>query len=179
MCVRRTLLSRGALIAGVVLAPFSAQALPWDRDMARQQSYQPGELARSPAEGTVAVGQRPFNMTLDEGEKKLENPIPFTLDSVWRGQHFYRVNCLPCHGATGNGKGPVAVNPLAVSLAVPNILDAFYKERKDGRIYTIMMMGGSNMPRYGYKFSETERWDIVNYVRFLQGRNVEGMKRPE
>lgn len=148
-------------------------ALPWDVDMYKQQSYKPGELARAPVEGTVPVGFKPFTMTIDEAEAQLENPVLFSKDSVIRGKRLYSSNCTPCHGPSGNAEGPVG--PL---MAVPSLLTDFYKQKKDGRIYGVIKIGGSNMPRYGFKFSEREHWDLVNYIRFLQGRDVAGLTRP-
>ena len=36
------------------------------------------------------------------------------------------------------------------------------------------------MPRYGYKFSDQEQWDVINYLRFLQGtKTIDGMNPPQ
>ena len=156
------------LVAGV------AAALPWDRDMYEQESLMSNEVARNPVKGTVPLGRRPFTLSTDDADKQLSNPTPVSLDSVWRGQRVYNSNCSTCHGLKGDAKAPVGAQ-----LPVPNLLDAFYKQRTDGRIFGVIYHGGAVMPRYGYKFSTREIWDIVNYVRFLQGREVEGMKRPQ
>lgn len=168
------LLKQLSLSLGVCFFSVSqAHALPWDADMYKQQSYKPGELARAPVHGTVPVGYKPFTMTIDEAEAQLENPVLFSKDSVIRGKRLYSSNCTPCHGPSASADGPVSS-----LMAVPSLLTDFYKQKKDGRIYGVIKIGGSNMPRYGFKFSEREHWDLVNYIRFLQGRDVAGLTRP-
>ncbi len=158
----------------LVLFSSSALALPWDQDLFKQQSFKANEMSRAPAEGTVPRGYKPFTMTVEEAATNLKNPVPADRDSVWSGQRLYNSNCYTCHGKKGEGNGPVGPQ-----MAVPSLLDDFYKNRTDGRIFGVIKLGGANMPRYGFKFSDKEHWDIVNYVRFLQGKNVTGMKRPQ
>ena len=159
-------------LCGLLSISESAEALPWDTDLFSQQSLKANEVARAPVKGTVPVGHTPFKMTTEEAAAKLKNPVQLSKQSALRGRRLYNANCLTCHGSLGVGNGPVG--PL---MAVPNITTDAYANKADGSIYGAMMNGGSNMPRYGYKFSEAERWDIVNYVRFLQGRDVAGLER--
>ncbi len=151
-----------------------AFAFPWDTDLNKQQSLKANEIGRAPAKGSIAIGAESFDMTLDDAEKKLSNPVPFSFDSVWRGRRLYTVQCATCHGQLAAGDGPVG--PL---MSVPNLNQDIYKNRGDGRIYAVIQLGGASMPRYGYKLSIDDKWDLVNYVRFLQGRDVSGMKRAE
>ena len=164
-------------VFGLLLAVEEASALPWDIDMYHQQSLQPFELPRAPVKGTVPMGYKPVTMTADEMDEKLRNPTAADFNSVWRGKRLYSVNCYTCHGTLGDGKGPIGKTGV---LPVPNLLDNFYMNRTDGRIYAVLHFGGAAMPRYGYKFSEQEHWDVINYVRFLQGKvQVPGMELPK
>ena len=178
MCGKITLIAQRVAFAAVMLGTVSsAHALPWDQDMYSQESLQSNEVARAPVKGTVAIGQRPFKMSADDADQGLQNPQPATLHSVWHGQRLYNANCLTCHGKKGDAKSPIGASG---ALPVPNLLEDFYKKRGDGRFYAVIHNGGAAMPRYGYKFSPQEYWDIINYVRFLQGvKDVPGMKRPE
>lgn len=164
------------LIALTILIVTNAYALPGDYDMYRQQSLEANEVSRAPITGTVPRGHKPFiYKTVEEGQDKLINPEAKTKNSVWRGRRLYNSNCQTCHGLSGDGKGPVG--PL---LAVPNILTDFYSSTPDGRIFSVLTLGLRNMPRYGYKFSEKEKWDLVNYIRFLQKKfEVQEIARPQ
>lgn len=177
MCARESVALRVAvllLVCGVVV-PSSSFALPWDVDMYRQASKKPGEMVRAPVPGTVPVGRRPFTMTVEEADKSLKNPVAFSRESVWRGKRLWNANCSSCHGLSGASDSEVA----KVFLGIPNLLGDLYKQRSDGRIFGVIYHGQNSMPRYGYKFSADEQWDIVNYLRFLQGRDVEGIERPQ
>ncbi len=164
----------------VCLLSEKAAALPWDIDMYKQESFKANEIARAPAKNTVPLGHSPFRMTNEEAAKSLTNPTTFSFDSVWRGQRLYNSNCWTCHGKSGAAEGPVAKQS---ALGIPDLLTDFYRNSPDGKVFAVIYNGGSNMPRYGFKFSKTEIWDIVNYLRFLQGQDVEGqgserLKRP-
>ncbi len=167
-----------AVTLGLVICLFTnkASALPWDTDMYKQQSYKANEMARAPVKGTIPKGFKPFRLSNEEAAQQLTNPTDATAESVWRGQRLYNANCWACHGKTGDGKGPVG---LEGSLGVPNLLDDFYVGSADGKVFGVIYNGGANMPRYGYKFSHDDIWDMVNYLRFLQGKvQVEGVKKP-
>ena len=160
------------LLSVVVLSVSSdSMALPWDQDMYSQQSLKSNEMARSPMEGTVPIGRRAYVMPKEEMEKQ-ENPVRVSQDSVWTGRRLWNANCTVCHGMTGASDGA-----LSKKLAVPNILGDFYKNKTDGKIFSVIHHGQGQMPRYGYKFSIKEHWHIVNYLRFLQGKDVPGIPR--
>lgn len=164
-----------ALVIGIFVWQNNAQALPWDIDMFSQESLQSNEVARAPAKGTVAVGRKPFTMTTDEAEAKLQNPQEATFHSVWNGQRLYNINCVTCHGRKGDGKGPVGPQ-----IAAPDLTNDLYVKKSDGRAFAVIHNGGTAMPRYGFKFSEKDHWDVVNYLRVLQKvKKVPGIKIPE
>ena len=39
----------------------------------------------------------------------------------------------------------------------------------DGYIYGMIRVGRGNIPAYGHRISHFDRWNIVNYLRVLQG----------
>lgn len=157
------------LVAFIALVSVSnSYSLPWDTDMNKQQSYQPGEIARAIPENTVPYGSTDdelsgtLKMTLEESEK-LVNPVKSSHDSIQRGKRYYSMNCITCHGEKGDGAGPVGPQ-----VGAPSLLTDLYKNRPEGRIFGVIKLGGTAMPRYGYKLSVKEIWDTVNYVRYLQ-----------
>ncbi len=96
----------------------------------------------------------------DDVADGLVNPVAADLRSLENGKVKYGVYCAPCHGTTGAADGPVSkvflgVLPLVVS-----------KSRTDGHLYTTIAYGRRRMPAYS-RLTLQERWDIVNYVRYL------------
>lgn len=95
------------------------------------------------------------------------NPVPPNPDSIAAGEALYLENCLPCHGSTGAGDGPVGrtLNPPPADLTLhtqPGV-------HPDGRLYNWITNGfqDSVMPAFNEKLSNEERWHLVNYIRTL------------
>jgi mono/diheme cytochrome c family protein len=121
-----------------------------------------------PPEGSVPVtgGEAPVSNVVDADSDVLVNPNPMSLASLENGRKQYMTYCITCHGKDGNGDGPVSMTspqkgpfagvlPLAVAAA-----------RSDGHVYTTIRYGRRRMPSYG-RIPSADRWDIVNYVRYM------------
>jgi mono/diheme cytochrome c family protein len=102
-----------------------------------------------------------------------KNPVAYDDASKKRGAELYKVNCSQCHGLTGNGEGGVGAKWGGPDV-VPHIGDASkYGDTgryPDGFFYHNIIVGKNLMPSFGYKLTTHEVWDIVNYVRELQGK---------
>jgi mono/diheme cytochrome c family protein len=94
----------------------------------------------------------------------LPNPTAPNPASILNGRKYYQINCAVCHGDTGNGDGPVT----KFNLPVPSLLTATARSRTDGYLYGIIRNGRGLMPTYN-RIESMDRWDVVNYVRGLQG----------
>lgn len=96
----------------------------------------------------------------------LPNPVPVTEESVMRGQELFLRFCAPCHGPNGDGVSgyiiPAGYPPYPLT---SDRVVAF----PDGYIYGMIRMGRGNMPSYGHRVSHFDRWNMVNYLRVLQG----------
>ncbi|MGE9269745.1 MAG: c-type cytochrome [Verrucomicrobiales bacterium] len=84
-----------------------------------------------------------------------------------RGEEMYHVNCMPCHGASGDGLG------IATSFGVPGVanltLDNFGSgSYPDGRMFDVISHGKGNMGAYKHNLSIRDRWAVIAYVRALQ-----------
>jgi mono/diheme cytochrome c family protein len=95
------------------------------------------------------------------------NPIPASGESIAAGQALYSANCASCHGPTGKGDGPVGLtlNPRPADLsqhAIPGV-------HTDAQLYEWITNGfpGSAMPAWKSKLSDTDRWNLVNFIRTL------------
>ncbi len=162
-----------AIAAGLLLAgcqekvgsssPFN---VPWSTDMYTQPSVYPQQQAYDSAPGTVPVAAEPPALP-HAASDKLKNPVLFTRESVARGKVVYETFCVPCHGVGGKGDGLVA----AKFVPPPPLDGPAAKGRTDGYIYATIRLGSLStlMPAYGYRMTEQQRWDVVNYVRSLQG----------
>ena len=148
----------------LAIAPALALAWPWSRDMMNQPSIKPQEGVMTPfPKNSIPVGglETPGLGRLES--YRLANPVPATPASVARGKTYFAVFCVPCHGVSGRGDGPVAKK-----LPVPpmDLTNAFIqKDSFDSWVFAMITHGGRVMPAYKADLSVSERWDIVNYVR--------------
>lgn len=94
----------------------------------------------------------------------LVNPTPASDASIENGHKYYQINCVPCHGDAGMGDGPVT------KYGMPGIalLSDVTRGRTDGYIFGMIRNGRGLMPPYN-RIEEMDRWDVVNYLRGLQG----------
>lgn len=96
---------------------------------------------------------------------------PLSADSLVlaRGAWVFETYCAVCHGANGEGNGPVVGPgkfPLGPDLRIPTT-----QARSDGYIYAIVKAGRGLMPSYR-RIPPADRWALVTYVRQLQGQGA-------
>jgi mono/diheme cytochrome c family protein len=104
-----------------------------------------------------------------ESMSSLVNPVVADSASVNRGRKYFQINCAVCHGPLGMGNGVVVkygVFPPAIGAGSPAA-----NQRSDGYIFGIIRNGRNLMPSYN-RIEEANRWDIVNYLRTLQGKSA-------
>jgi copper transport protein len=111
--------------------------------------------------GTIVFAQSPIE------QSGPINPIPPNAISVAAGKAIYQEKCVPCHGESGKGDGPVGLtlNPRPADLtqhAVPGV-------HTDGQLFEWITNGfpGSVMPPFRQALSDDDRWNIVNFIRTL------------
>ena len=104
--------------------------------------------------------QRGFDRT-----SALTSPIHTTEATVARGRGVYLERCAPCHGIGGRGDGPLsaALDPRPADL----VLHA--PQHTDGELYFFVSRGvpGTAMPVWREALTETQRWEVVAYLRAL------------
>lgn len=110
--------------------------------------------------------------TLDSIGAMVTNPTPVSEASLANGRLYYQINCAVCHGLAGAGDGSAVRYGM---IPMPIITDAT-KARSDGYLYAMIRNGRGAMPSYN-RIEESDRWDVVNYVRSLQGL-VTGVQAP-
>jgi len=139
--------------------PFAAGNLP----------ARPGEWNIGQPEGLEDVPP-PFtqadNLDMAEVVMTLENPVEPTEASIARGEELFLRFCAPCHGPNG-----VGVTGYIILAGYPpySLISERVQEFPDGLLYGMIRMGRGNMPAYGHRITHFDRWNVVNYLRVLQG----------
>lgn len=163
-------------------------------DMDFQPRYNPqsesvffgdGRTMRTPPAGTIAFGGNDYfsdsgRPRLDPDFAQLDDrfyrgksgkdfiakaPIEIDLKVLKRGRERFNINCSPCHGRTGDGKGIVTQYGL---VGVPSYHDDRLRKITDGEIFHVITNGKGLMSPYQYQIKPADRWAIVAYVRALQ-----------
>jgi mono/diheme cytochrome c family protein len=98
-----------------------------------------------------------------------KNPIAPTQDSITAGQKIYSKTCIMCHGKTGDADGPAVIE---LNIHPARLSDPQLNTESDGALFWKITTGKRPMPAYGRRFSETDRWNLVNYIRTLPKREV-------
>ncbi len=105
------------------------------------------------------------NMQALDAMSAIANPTAMSQASLDRGRKAYQINCAVCHGAAGDAKGTV----VKFGVYPPALATGSATTRADGYIFGIIRNGRNTMPSYN-RIDESVRWDIVNYIRALQGK---------
>ena len=93
-----------------------------------------------------------------------KNPIAPTQDSIAAGQKIYSKTCAMCHGKGGDADGPAVIE---LNIHPAKLSDPKLANESDGSLFWKITTGKKPMPAYGKRLSETDRWNLVNYVRTL------------
>jgi hypothetical protein len=94
------------------------------------------------------------------------NPMPISAELLKRGQQRFTINCTPCHGATGEGKG--ITQKIGAMAVVANLHDKRIVELPDGELFFVITSGRNLMGAYGANVTVEDRWAIIAYLRALQ-----------
>ena len=137
------------------------------------QLHIPGTIARSTplqsANGPVyPYEDSPINTGHITGTTNFieTNPLPITAELLKRGQQRFTINCTPCHGATGEGKG--ITQKIGAMAVVANLHDKRIVELPDGELFFVITNGRNLMGAYGANITVEDRWAIIAYLRALQ-----------
>ena len=94
------------------------------------------------------------------------NPVPADDVSISRGKTLFSINCVMCHGETGEGNGPVSG---LIANKPANLTSIITQSKTDGTLFMTITNGvESKMPPMVENFTVRDRWDLVNYIRTLE-----------
>jgi len=144
-----------------------------DQEAIQAQGYDPffkdGISALVPAEHTQPVGFIPYKYASDlmAAIRENKNPLAGQMDeeTLMVGQKYYITNCMVCHGQSGKGDGPVSKK---YPLPMPSLLSDKIRGWNDANIYHVITMGQGTMGPYASHIPQADRWQVVNYIRYLQ-----------
>jgi len=165
-----------------LVCPLLLTACEWFTDFKRQPSIWTWEQVKDsmtasrgnpqmsvPTVGTAVAGYQvsygALPATIDS-MAGLRNPTAASDSSLANGRKYFQINCAVCHGDRAMGDGP------ATRFGMPgiNLVTDVTKTRTDGYIFGMIRNGRGLMPPYN-RIEELDRWDVVNYLRALQGVN--------
>jgi mono/diheme cytochrome c family protein len=138
----------------------------------RQAAPSSPPVAPSPAAPKTS-GAAPADWSVTAEDAALPNPLTASPENLSRGQELFRRHCTACHGSSGKGDGPIALQWARLPR------DLTHPERQarltDGEIFTKISQGhrsGSDviMPGLSNRLSADDRWRIVIYVRTLKAK---------
>jgi mono/diheme cytochrome c family protein len=119
---------------------------------------------------TKAQGNATTPWEAPEDATKVENPVKATPNGLKQAAQMYQENCVPCHGKTGAGDGPAATS---LTPKPANFTDAkLMSKATDGELFWKMSNGRGPMPAWKDQLSDTQRWQLVNYLRTLAGKST-------
>lgn len=125
--------------------------------------------SRVPPANTAPIGFTRYRYPKDPdlASKELRNPYEGMMTDaiLLTGQNYFNTNCMVCHGMRGKGDGPLkGVYPLPI----PALTSDKVKNWPPGHIYHVITMGQGTMGPYDSHVPAAYRWQVVNYIRYLQ-----------
>lgn len=155
--------------------------MPKLRPQAANSFFKDGLSSQQPLAGTVARGSpwqdSPENTGRIPGTTNfvVTIPVPVTQQLLARGRDRYNINCSPCHGAQGDGKGITTKFGMAVIADLHDVTTRKVPQQPDGEIFNTMSNGKGLMQGYAANVTIADRWAIVAYVRALQRSHLGSM----
>jgi len=95
------------------------------------------------------------------------NPVPVNANTIAVGQKLFVSNCMTCHGPNGKGDGPGAA---ALEKKPADLTARIKAGATDGELFWKISEGRSPMISWKGSLSETQRWELVNYIKSLAGK---------
>jgi mono/diheme cytochrome c family protein len=99
--------------------------------------------------------------------KRAQNPIPFSAQSLADGKEAFSHYCVACHGMDGQNTGV----PFAEQMSppVPSLASSDVQAYTDGQLKWVIDNGiaPSGMPASKGILTDDEQWQIVTFIRHL------------
>jgi len=97
-----------------------------------------------------------------------ENPVKADDVSIERGRTIFTINCIMCHGQTGEGNGQIGA---LLANKPANLTSIITQSKSDGILFTTITNGvEGKMPPMVENLTVRDRWDVINYIRTLEAK---------
>lgn len=154
------------VFAGCVCLFFLMLGVFWAQGKQPQQ-----EKTSTPTASAAPAKPAAPQFVISPEDKARKNPVKFTEASVEKGKSLYLTQCAMCHGKAGDGKGDLAA---LMHLNLPDFTNpATLSQRTDGELYAMINSGAGAMPSEVNRMKPEAVWDLVNFLRSLEGRKPE------
>jgi putative copper resistance protein D len=157
-------------IAAVVLAIIAA--LIWWTPRTR-----PYRLYATPAISVAALISLAVSLATEAYTDTYNDPTQdYTAESVARGLAHFKENCTGCHGAQGEGNGPLAKdlkNLKGLPVQPADLTAPHVGTHTIGDIFHWLTHGGQSgvMPGFSEQLDVDDRWDVINFLLMMSYSN--------
>ncbi len=164
------------LLAILMTFSYDVIKIQWVTFMAIQPSFDDQEKPLAVPAQSIPVDGPAYLPGMGEPT----NPVPADETSIARGKEIYQINCMMCHGETGQGNGTVAA--FLVKKKPADLTSEAVQAKSDGSWFLTITNGiwnpnntlfperqfSGQMPPLAENLSIRERWDVINYLRTLK-----------
>ncbi len=97
----------------------------------------------------------------------VKNPVPGTPEAFASGHQVFQSHCITCHGSDGRGQGHAAAT---LSPPPSDLTAAHLDDHTDGDLFWWITHGmpGTAMPAWEDILVETQRWQLIHYLRAIR-----------
>ncbi|MGJ0533746.1 c-type cytochrome [Methylocystis sp.] len=165
-------------IAAVVLAIMAA--LIWWTPSTRQY-----RLYATPAISAAAAISLAVSFATEAYTDTYDDPTQdYTAESVSRGLAHFQENCIGCHGAQGEGNGPLAKdlkNEQGLLVQPADLTAPHVGTHTIGDIFHWLTHGGQSgvMPSFREQLDVDDRWDVINFLLMISYSNRSRFMSPQ
>lgn len=119
--------------------------------------------------GSLSAQEKPKGKEwkVSEADAKIKSSVKSDDATIAAGKDIWSQQCKSCHGAKGLGDGAKA-EKLEISCGDFSSKDI--QSLSDGALYWKITEGRKPMPSFKEKLSDTERWQVVAYMRTLAAK---------
>lgn len=97
-------------------------------------------------------------------EAATANPVAASDQSIAAGRKTYLQYCAMCHGPDARGNAALAAS---LGEEPPDLLKRL-DEHSEGDMHWKIRTGRGVMPSFGETLSDTQIWDLINYIKSLK-----------